>query len=648
MSVIECLRNTAKGRLKYDRNWNESQLEEITHGLSLLRVKLDDVSDERDSQPPLSDRRTRGRSLRNGSETESDVLQSAECGADNILTKFEEDINERVKEKMNSHLDVVDIFFKENREETEEELRLIRQKYLLNVLKRMKHHKEESNTLFKELFQQQKELNYESASVESKMKAIESKHKKSIEDKETKEIARRFETINAIKANAELIISEMEKVFSENLTLITDLKLNHFVKQQQHTALMMMNSIEILLTKNKINEEDVKQAENWKCEIQKIKDTSAEQLKMLHSQKVVSQRADNKEKIEMQNENMKEVGKHDNLNQSNETMNAKPSHELRKHVESKSFKCYVTLQTFLNEFEVSLQPFTNDKNLKSYKTDLQLFIRTNVNAISSSSIEHLKDKVRRLTYLFSGKSIEFQDKQINACRHPDGIRFCMLWAAKTFISVATKQVISVPKAAFPMAAVIVLLWSRFPVFGELLLACLQQKCPYIVPYYPKKEADDSEMNYLIACGYDYGVDGTSLESEESFLNRMRALVRLYGAIVQTNTTGTHMHGIEKGWIFMARLLNLEPRPSITPAVIHAFLSTTAHKLNYIYKSQFRKLLRFIITDYIPMIEECSAKELKKQSVVQLKNLMEDFSKQLSARPFLKEPDGVLKALSDQF
>lgn len=210
-------------------------------------------------------------------------------------------------------------------------------------------------------------------------------------------------------------------------------------------------------------------------------------------------------------------------------------------------------------------------------------------------------------------------------------------------SVGTKQVSSVHKAAFPMGAVIALLWSKFEVFGQLFIGFLQEKCPLALPYYPKKDKSESDINHLIACGYTFGKENT-LESEESYISRMRALIMIYGAIIQTNLSQNHPHGIRHAWKWLSRILNMPPRPVITAAVLHAFISVTAHKMYIVYKKQFAKLLSFVANRYIPLIEKVSAsQEVKKQTLVQLKLFVEECRKQISQKKSLPEADGMIKS-----
>jgi nucleoporin GLE1 len=49
------------------------------------------------------------------------------------------------------------------------------------------------------------------------------------------------------------------------------------------------------------------------------------------------------------------------------------------------------------------------------------------------------------------------------------------------------------KAAFPIAAVLVALWQKFPDLGILFLHYLFKECPYLIPYFlPQLEGQSPE------------------------------------------------------------------------------------------------------------------------------------------------------------
>ena len=77
-------------------------------------------------------------------------------------------------------------------------------------------------------------------------------------------------------------------------------------------------------------------------------------------------------------------------------------------------------------------------------------------------------------------------------------------------------------------------------------------------------------------GYKVSQDGTA-ESEDIFLKRMSGVTRLYAAIIQTPPLSPgkpHPHGLEHGWAWLARVLNLEPHPTLTATAIYDLLEVS--------------------------------------------------------------------------
>lgn len=58
------------------------------------------------------------------------------------------------------------------------------------------------------------------------------------------------------------------------------------------------------------------------------------------------------------------------------------------------------------------------------------------------------------------------------------------------------QVASNHKAAFPISAVVVGIWSEVPDLGDLILAHFYSTCPVLVPLYVPKSKDMSEADYM--------------------------------------------------------------------------------------------------------------------------------------------------------
>ena len=89
-------------------------------------------------------------------------------------------------------------------------------------------------------------------------------------------------------------------------------------------------------------------------------------------------------------------------------------------------------------------------------------------------------------------------------------------------------------------------------------------------------------------GYKQSSDG-QIESEDMFLHRMRGIVRLYAAIVTSplppmDQAHSHPHGLEHGWKWLARVLNMEPHPTLTAASLGDFLEVIARVCGPIHLS----------------------------------------------------------------
>lgn len=294
----------------------------------------------------------------------------------------------------------------------------------------------------------------------------------------------------------------------------------------------------------------------------------------------------------------------------------------------------------LKKFEESIAPFIADNSTKSYRSDLTLFLKININNISTGSNDVIKSKFRLLCDLFDGKNVKYRNSTINCTRHEMALKFCYHTAVNTFLAAAPKQLIDVPQSAFSISAVITLLWCHHKQFGDLFFASLVKKCPYIVGFYPKKLPDDSEAGYLELCGYS--LTNGKVESEECFLNRMKSFVKLYSAIVQSHPEIKHPQSLEYGWMFIARTLNIEPIEGISPAILYAFLSVCTYRMTVVYKKQFIKILRFIETDYIKRIESCTKSIDKKPALEQLRLLMKDIGEKITSHQLNElKPQGIM-------
>ena len=136
-------------------------------------------------------------------------------------------------------------------------------------------------------------------------------------------------------------------------------------------------------------------------------------------------------------------------------------------------------------------------------SELTLGISTALNAISAQTREHLNDKLAKLTLLLAGKPVTMKDIQICAGQHKFGVKYCTALLAKKIVRQGEDVVSSKSEAAFPIAAVALALWDKFPDFGQLLQAYFFEFCPMLAPFYPQRLAGQTDKEYYTSLGYKY-------------------------------------------------------------------------------------------------------------------------------------------------
>jgi hypothetical protein len=86
-------------------------------------------------------------------------------------------------------------------------------------------------------------------------------------------------------------------------------------------------------------------------------------------------------------------------------------------------------------------------------------------------------------------------------------------------------------------------------------------------------------------------------------------------------------GLSKGWSFLAGVLNQKPAGAKTARILYQFLLLAGHRLALAYGRQFKKLMAYIVTVYVPMLQAMTNDDVvDKQDVTLLANLArEDFT-----------------------
>ncbi|KAI8057639.1 GLE1-like protein-domain-containing protein [Syncephalis plumigaleata] len=142
----------------------------------------------------------------------------------------------------------------------------------------------------------------------------------------------------------------------------------------------------------------------------------------------------------------------------------------------------------------------------------------------------------------------------------------------------------------------VALFIEHPPLIKFMAGRLMKNCPYVIPDYIIRQPGQSDEAYRKVLGY------ASNEEAEQYKERMCGMVALFSAIVQTTPSGNNPnpYGMLYGWRWLACILNRSPH-TITPMLINTFLEIAGPALLEVYGDQARKLLQFIIQDYVPRL-----------------------------------------------
>ncbi|CAB4021932.1 nucleoporin GLE1-like [Paramuricea clavata] len=433
-------------------------------------------------------------------------------------------------------------------------------------------------------------------------KFANSKHMSFVDAQVAEDIATVLDRI-PLKAEAELSKCEASHDISDvedhlefmrkliQATLSIDNKVGHILKLAQEKAMAAAKKRESEEAE-RIKFEEAKQQEQVKQQ--------QEQAKKLEANKKLS------EKLSVpKNEERLPIATPQTSKKESKTTTAQ---KFIEYISDKALIEYMELQEHLNTVQASFKGFISDSKYTKYKFDLQKAVNIPINALSAHSPSQLNDKIHRLVSLLSGNNVEVGGRRVNCKTHPSAMVFCKDLVAKKLVMQGAQQVSSNPQSAFLYAAVIVGIWTAFPDVGKLILAHFHRSYPYLVPYYIPQVEGQSNNDYHKALGYS--VNNDKIEDENHFLKKFSGTVQLYAAVVSSKGAATpdHPHGIDKGWTWLARTLNLKPHPSVTATMLFEFIKVAGHLLMERYRKQFQKLLLMLYKDFIPAMDKVTPPE----------------------------------------
>lgn len=302
----------------------------------------------------------------------------------------------------------------------------------------------------------------------------------------------------------------------------------------------------------------------------------------------------------------------------------------------KNYNYYKEQSKFLQQYEGQYKELLENVNLKKFRFDCQKAVNTPVNALSSVSGMHIRDKYDKLSKLLKGERVQVLDTYVTATQHPQGLAYCTALLAKKIVRQGDLLVSSNPEAAFPLAAITATLWAQFPDFGRLLEAYFHKLCPYLVPMFLPQKEGQTDKEFYLSRGYTYSEEGM-VEKQDKFLKRMSGIFRLQCAIWIASTpkfiNAPNPHSMKFGWQWLASFVNLKPEPDICATLLHDFFTVCGSIFYKHYGRQFLKVIKLVNSQYMAVLQNIDEGGPKTRLEVFLQNVL--------STGFIPPPTGVL-------
>ncbi|CAH2094728.1 unnamed protein product [Euphydryas editha] len=374
-----------------------------------------------------------------------------------------------------------------------------------------------------------------------------------------------------------------------------------------------------------ITDKEVKQSEILLLNIENIKQKIIEDVNLVKQQELLKKQIEEEKARQKKNQELKEQ-------EAKAAENARVKEALAQQIKRaqsmfysvKNYSYYEELKNYLECYENSYKDLLENPNLKKFRFDCQKAVNTPVNALSSVSGMHMRDKFDKLAKLLRGERVQVLDTYVTASQHPQGLRYCTALLAKKIVRQGDLLVSSNPEAAFPLAAVTVALWSQFAEFGKLLQANFHRQCPYLVPMMLPQKEGQTDKEFYISRGYTYNDEGV-VEKQDKFLKRMSGIFKLHCAIWIAKTpkfmNASNPQGLRFAWQWLASFINLKPEPDISATLIHDFFTVCGSEFYKYYGKQCTKIIKLLNTEYLSILQNIDEGGPKTRFEVFLQNVL---------------------------
>lgn len=660
-AVLEALRESSKGKLVYENHWPSKNLwqdvvpskpvlhlnERILPLLSQFDTEQKDATDAPESQDVAPSDQGSGESPSDAQSPKTDDPQDLYAyvrGSDYdvCIHRYEEERLNSVRNAMRKRIAQYEQYSRRWEEQAKKHLMLIEQNQTLEYQMQLEKLNQEYLEGLRELAERSQKAREHHQShmrhLRNKIKEAELKQKQQ-EEEEKKREAESQQRAESLSCHCR----EMESTLASVREALGQCRFASFLTTpvEDHQGLLdrMARQVAAFGALTAVSREDLRRVLDFADQLNSLVHSVVADVEQATKKGMALQKQEQPNAVD---KNANDVSTCVQATDGGSTQAQAPSPAAgsMSQAEASQLKRHADILDRLEQWQASYKELTQDKEQKKYCFDLLKAVTIPVNALSTSN--SVMEKLEQLSNVLSGKPFKSGPRTVSTKTHPLALRFCLDKLAEKIVLQGEEQIVSNEETAYPVAALAVGLWCRFPDLGDLLLGHFYMRCPALVPVFFSRSAVASETEYLRLCGYKCSEN--NLETESQFLRRITGLMRLYAALLQTPLPPWHEPsdsdrsrqppGSERGWQWIAMCLNTPTEdPDFAATLICAFLEVTGWALARDYGHQFRKVLHVLCKDYFPRL-----KQLVKTSTGPISRL-EGLLQQVLRKGQLARPEG---------
>ena len=164
-----------------------------------------------------------------------------------------------------------------------------------------------------------------------------------------------------------------------------------------------------------------------------------------------------------------------------------------------TFEIYKKVEKQIDQIRKESEDALNVKEFKLYKFELQKAINFPLNSLlgtNENSDANFHEKIKTLLRLLSGQTCKVTSSiTIDTSKHPRAIDFCLVYLGRKIVEKGEETVSSRPNTSFEYVQVIIEIIKAKNEFETILMGQLQERCPYIVPFYKPRIRSQTDQQY---------------------------------------------------------------------------------------------------------------------------------------------------------